>query len=196
MTTKICRCPKNKKGARSETERINIREASLSAMSMRPVIKKTVKVEKRIGGSKFITAFLSSAIVLLMLATSWLAYTKFEGSNDNAYRNPIVVLPGKQQKPVETDHLTKQQAEAMVAKVNERIDSMEKQMQVWNHRAWLLALAVNENANISQGIDNRYHRCHPHQSYITFDQCWKINRYPNTMHLTPEQKNSLRHNVR
>ena len=194
MTTKICRCPKNQKGANKATECKN-REANLSAMSsLKPVVKKAPVVQKRIGGSKFVTAFLGSVIVLMMLATSWLAYNKFNAEGDYG---PVVIVPDNRCQPkVETNYLTKHQAETMMAQVQERIDSIERDMQVWNHRAWLLALAVNENANISQGIDNRYHRCHPHHGYIVFDQNWKINRYPHTMHLTLEQRSKLQGDVR
>lgn len=192
MTTKICRCPKNQKGANKAVERT--RENVLSAMSgLKPVVKKAPVVQKRIGGSKFVTAFLGSAIVLLMLATSWLAFNRFNTEGDY----PFVVVPDNRCQPkVETNYLTKHQAETMMAQVQDRIDSIEQKMDVWNHRAWLLALAVNENANISQCIDNRYHRCHPHSGYIVFDQNWKINRYPRTMNLTEQQKLDLQNDLR
>lgn len=193
MTTKICRCPKNQKGANKAVES-NVRENILSAMSLKPVVQKAPVVQKRIGGSKFVTAFLGSVIVLLMMTTTWFAFSKFNTEGDY---NPVVIVPDNRCHPkVETEYLTKHQAETMMVQVQDRIDNIEQKMEMWNHRAWLLALAVNENANISQCIDNRYHRCHPHNGYIVFDQNWKINRYPHTMNLTEQQRLEIRNDVR
>jgi len=189
--TKICHCPKNKKEDRTEVER-KVRSTTVSALEMKPVVKKAKMVHTHIGGSKFVTAFLGSAIVLLMLATSWLTYSKFNEGSEIVYHKPVVTHKQQEVKP---DYIKKSDAEAMMVQIQDRIDGLEQQMQVWNHRAWLLALAVNENANISQGIDNCYHKCYPHNGYITFDKSWNVNRLPNTMRLTEEEKRKILNGV-
>jgi len=188
--TKICHCPKNQKGDRkegltSEVER-NVKNAALSALSMRPIVQDAKSTHTHVGGSKFVTAFLISAIVLLMSATSWLAYSKFNKRSEVG--GPIIT-----HKP---DYITKNDAEKMMVQIQDRIDGLEQQMQMWNHRSWLLALAVNENANISQRVDNCYHRCYPHSGFITFDRNWNVNKIPNTMHLSEEEKRKIFNGVK
>lgn len=65
-----------------------------------------------------------------------------------------------------------------------RLDNIESNYRIWKHRVWLLGLAHNENANIEK-------RIHGDQGYIVFDDLWKINKMPETMALSPEQRQSL-----
>lgn len=187
---KTCHCPKNQKG-----EEV-VQETQMTAQAMRPVEVATKPSPLNgVGGGKFTTAFLVSFIVLLFGLTSWVAYNKFAGDERNEFRNhpPVVVRPVK---PSQPDYITKQQAERMMGEVQERIDDIEDRMIIWNHRVWLLAIALNENANIRQDIDMRYHPCYPHPGYITFDGEWKIKRFPKTMHMTDEQRRSLENDIR
>lgn len=167
----------NEKGEEREglfkSVKSKVREASLAAMSMKPVKKSTT----RIGSSKFITAFFGSVIILLMLATSWLTYNKLN-EGEIAYRS----------NPVEDS--------VKVIPVQEQVDDLKNQMEMWNYRVWLLALAVNENANISQTKTINSYGCYQRPQYIVFDKDWKINRHPHTMELTPDHMNILKDHIK
>lgn len=188
--TKICRCPKNQKGELTHKIERKVKSANVSTLSVEPVVQENILVDEYVGGSKFVTAFLGSAIALLMLATMLLAYSKFNDRNENG---PIITNNHREE--VKPDYITKNDADEMMVQVQSRIDELKHQMQIWNHREWLLALAVNENANISQSIDNRYHRHSPHHGYITFDRSWNINRIPKTMRLSEEEKRKILNGV-
>lgn len=144
---------------------------------------------------KFLPAFLGTFIVLLTVATVGLLAAKRSGGKEIAQKTPNQPIFIEKHQPVDTSgFLTKEEAdrymtnkdcEVMVSGVQERLDSLEHRMDVWQHRVWLLSLAHNENTNL---VKQKFGDA----GYITFSGDWKLNRMPQTMKLTEEQKTQLR----
>lgn len=125
--------------------------------------------------SSFAPAFLGSCIILLTIATIGLMASK------NTQKIAKIDRPIQ----VDTAHkfLTTQDGENMVGGVQERLDSLEAKVTTWEHRSWLMSLAVNENANLSKQRHN--------SGYVTFDENWKLSSVPTTMKLPAETKAKL-----
>ena len=143
--------------------------------------------------SGFLTAFLATGIVLMMVATMGgliLKSTVFASDNRVAsvvaepqYAPPVV--RNEPVVPVTPDHTVE------IRELSDKVNHLSKNYKVWAHRTWLLGLAVNENANIDQRVDTRYHG-NRDSGFIRFDTEWKMNKMPETMTLTPEQRDSIR----
>ena len=142
----------------------------------------------------FGSAFLGSCIILMTVATIGLLVNKNSQSQAIAQAPPVVRQPifvETAVTPVDTSRfltrdnnfITASEGEAMVSAVQERMDSLESKMDTWQHRTWLLSMAVNENANIAA----KYHNA----GYITFDKDWKLSGMPTTMNLSEETKAKL-----
>jgi len=141
----------------------------------------------------FAPAFLGSCIVLLTMATVGLMVNKNAQQQiakvDRRPSQPII----QPETSVDTSQfltndqahrfLTTQDGEKMVSGVQERLDSLEAKVSTWEHRTWLLSLAVNENANLAGQRHNA--------GYITFNKDWKMSGLPTTMALPEEIKVKL-----
>jgi hypothetical protein len=151
-------------------------------------ISRAVAIE---GGSSFATKFLAVAIFGLFLLMAFLLFSKHMGvdllaqwrSNESVARQ---MQPVQSIQPAPIIRESKYDDSAIIARLGE----IERKQEVWYHRIWLLALAHNENANLSQFIDRRYHP-NSTERYITFDNQWRFNKIPSTIGLTEEQKRNL-----
>ena len=138
----------------------------------------------------FLSTFLATAIILVMVATMGGIVIKGTVLADSHRDRPVVrrsVRPVQPVQPVVPVYMTASEGRAL----SDRVTSMNDKMKVWNHRTWLLGLAVNENSNLSQNIDARYHG-NRNSGFISFDDEWQMNKMPETMKLTQEQRDSVR----
>jgi hypothetical protein len=60
-----------------------------------------------------------------------------------------------------------------------------------DHRTWLLAVANNENATISRKVAERVNASDLGRKYISFDTNWNLNKMPEFIRLTSQQRYSL-----
>ena len=86
-------------------------------------------------------------------------------------------------------YLTRNEVATAFGDFNNRLSDMQRDIDTWAHRTWLVALAHNESANINENY-------HPESGYIVFDKDWKINKRPETMELSPEVLDELRDDVK
>lgn len=136
---------------------------------------------------KFIQAFLGFCIILVAVATIFGLIAKGMGvdfkqllaSNETTVVESTEVIVDRP--TVDPDMISDRQWKE---NLEARLDEMESGYRVWKHRTWLLGLANNENAHILKSI-------HGDRGYIVFDDLWKINKMPETMSLTPEQRQGL-----
>lgn len=149
--------------------------------------------------STFMQKFIGFCIIFVAFSTMLALVAKGMGFEIQDVRDLVVsnmnVTPIESEvvvdRPViDPDIMTRTQADSWTGSIEARLDKMDEDYKVWRHRIWLLAIAHNENANISSQIDKQYHR-NSNSEYITFDDIWKINKMPETMGLTPEQKQQI-----
>jgi hypothetical protein len=140
----------------------------------------------------FLSTFLATSILLVMIATMGgiVLKTSVFADSGKEQRDTVVVrnhYPDRPVRPVVPAYMTASEGQAL----SDRVESMEYKTKVWSHRAWLLSLAVNENANIDKDIDRRYHG-NRDSGFIQFDQAWQMNKMPESMDLSQEQRDSIR----
>lgn len=77
--------------------------------------------------------------------------------------------------------------------VDKKIDVLEQRVDKLDHRTWLLAVANNENATISQKIADHIggRSSELGRKYVSFDSNWNLNKMPEFIRLTSEQRYSL-----
>jgi len=118
---------------------------------------------------KVMPIFMGCCIVLLTIATIGLMVNKKSNTQqitkNNQSSNFVI--------PVDSDKII----------VNNRLDNLESEVKTWRHRAWLLSIAVNENANLAKKQHNA--------GYITFNDEWRLSHAPTTMSLSEETKAKL-----
>lgn len=146
--------------------------------------------------STFMQKFLGFCIIFLAVATMLALIAKGMGFDirDLMISNVATPIESRtevviERPTIDSDSMTRTQANSWMGSVNARLDKMDEDYKVWRHRIWLLALAQNENAT----INSRYHS---NGGYITFDDMWKINKVPETMGLTPEQKQQMQNDIK
>jgi hypothetical protein len=74
--------------------------------------------------------------------------------------------------------------------IDSRLATVERGYKLQQHRLWLLVLAHNENAHLLERMDKAHHRV-DNRGFITFDSGWNLNKLPETMKLTPEQREMI-----
>lgn len=79
---------------------------------------------------------------------------------------------------------TKADLAAAVAQLSGRMDKSDKRIDLWAHRVWLLGVANNENAALTQQRLGT-------TGYILFDENWKLNQLPKSMQFDPQQQKDL-----
>ena len=140
----------------------------------------------------FVNTFLAASIVLLMLATMGGMILKGTVLANNHYssKDTSVVVRSNGNtdvKPthphVDPDYMSLSEGRALSVQVDEINDKMK----VWVHRTWLLGLAVNENAH----NNNQVYHGNRNSGFIQFDEKWKMNKIPESMSLTSEQRDSI-----
>jgi hypothetical protein len=179
----------NQSYIREEVRKLNNRRSRrVAAQSVVP--KRSV--EKR----AFMTTFLGSCILMLTLITLGGMIMKhgnvFASSTDKPSSRRVVRNDNPVHRPVEPivspdRHMTQRDGDALTA----RVDEMSEEVKLWTHRQWLMGLALNENANIARNIDRRYHG-NTDSGFITFDKEWQMNKMPDTMDITQDQRDRIR----
>lgn len=135
-------------------------------------------------GSSFLVTFLSTVVFIVTLVTFWVVVNNGFGKSNVSPPPVVQYMPG----PVQDN-----------SKIDQRLEAIDQRLSSLNYRIWLLAIANNENASINQQMDRKFHSS-PNSGYIQFssgpDEGWKINRIPNSMDLTPEQKQDLQKSLK
>ena len=77
--------------------------------------------------------------------------------------------------------------------VDRKISQLNKKIDDVDHRAWLIAVANNENAVISREIASTMgeDQARMAQKYLIFNEEWKLNKMPEFIELTQEQRRLL-----
>lgn len=134
--------------------------------------------------SQFFGVFLTTCIILLFVATLGMLFMQ-EGGFDR-FTNVASV----EQEPVveqnrEVPPQTQPQPQPQ-PRLDPRVTKLEKDMDVFKHRVWLLGIATNENSYHAEQMDKAHHRVNE-RGFVKFDKDWKLNRVPKSMSLTPDQ---------
>lgn len=162
-----------------------VSQRRVASRSLNPRPKR--KLPPKDGG--FLKAFLISCVMLMFFVILFFMLDKFkaEGLSTAAPAN----TPANTTKPV-VDSKTKY--DDFLYKEVKKLETNQKQIQANQkdiyHKVWKLVLGVNENAEISQKIDKRFHQI-DNTGYISFDKDWKLSRIPSHIKLTDKQKQSL-----
>ena len=149
----------------------------------------TPSAPKKSDNTIIFPVFLATMIVLMSCVTGWAIAKKFYVSE------PVVTQPVKPVRPAppvvverETvvnnpDYMTQVDGNKKFQTLEERVALLEKNFKVLGYRAWVTAVAVNENASL---IEKKVP-----QNYMKLDRDWKSNKVPETQLLTQDQKQDL-----
>lgn len=131
----------------------------------------------------FMTIFLGSCILMLTLFTLGGMVVK----HGNVFADVRVTQSQRPTQPVRLpeQHMSQRDGDTLA----DRVDSVESKVKLWTYRQWLMSLAINENANVSKGIERS--RGNPNAGFITFDEAWRMSKTPETMNLTQEQRDRI-----
>ena len=135
-------------------------------------------------GNGFMTIFLGTLIFLMSGATIFAVVNRPIRS---APETVVVQRPVEVQQPPVV-------IQPNMSGYDARLSAIEKKVDVIANRVWLLGIAHNENANVSNATDAALHNGHK-SNFITFDEQWRINRVPSTMTLSEAQKQDLQRNL-
>lgn len=175
--------------------RLRKRNQVVEKSKARPIAAQSILTEKE--KSTFLQKFLVVCIVFMTLATLCFVVAKFMGYDVRQLMNGSDIVANKievsqtNQQPV---YIKKDEIKNWAIKVNSRLDAIEKSDAIWNHRLWLLSIAYNENANIAKSMDKKYFNVD--NRFMTVNENWKIDRIPETMITTPEQKQMLQKSLK
>lgn len=75
--------------------------------------------------------------------------------------------------------------------VDRKLGVLEQRVDRLDHRTWLLAIANNENSVVSRKLAERLNASDLSRKYISFDSNWNLNKMPEFLRLTTEQRYSL-----
>lgn len=80
---------------------------------------------------------------------------------------------------------------------NNKLKDIDSRLDKLDHRTWLLAVANNENSVLSSQIAKRIGPSAEFysQKYLTFDSNWKLNKSPEFLDLTEEDRYNLLNHV-
>lgn len=147
--------------------------------------------EKSNKDGRFTTILLGICALVVSVGTFWTMFN----------HNPKAIVAAHPRKQVATNvkiapplpnFATKEEVESWIAEtemklgdIDGKLDGLNQKLDLWAHRAWLLSLANNENANLAK----RYQGEDP--GYIVFDDQWKINKIPKTMRFSEDEMKSL-----
>lgn len=151
-----------------------------------PVLKAqdvTIPEEEKAG---FVSAFLAACIVLLSVVIMVAMIYKSQDQQilaNEVVNEPVVQRTEPQPQP--------QPVTPQVDSVAVRLQTLEKRMDSWQHRTWLLALTTNETSALLKKMDKTHHKVDD-RGFITMDENWRLSKVPETMALTEEQKDTIR----
>ena len=82
---------------------------------------------------------------------------------------------------------------SMKGYIDRKIAQLDKRIDDVDHRAWLIAVANNENAVISREIASSMgsEQAQMAQKYLIFNEEWKLNKMPEFINLTQDQRRLL-----
>lgn len=185
-----CHCCSNKKRldameSRLDEQRLIRDKASLSAQSFKIPQKFADEKKEKKANENFLTLFLISLVGFTFLATVIFFATKMLSSE-----NEKLAVESDRYENVEILRDNKDEYLRYDKNSETRISKIERKVSELSNRQWRLALALNENARLSQKVDDRFHP-NVHNGYIYFDQYWNMNKLPETMNLTREQRMTI-----
>lgn len=140
---------------------------------------------------QFVTLFLGTCIVLMSLVIVSMAAVKY----DVFASRPVIVKRPAPTEPVTPQLVVNGDLEQRVAALEKQSQSWSSLFQTWSTRSWLIAVALNENANIAKTIDATHHH-NPNPGYITFDENWKLNKAPKTVKLSTADQERIKQHVK
>lgn len=79
----------------------------------------------------------------------------------------------------------------VLSDMERRLSRVERRVDRLDHRTWLLAIANNENASISRRVAERVGSRDLSRKYITFDGNWNLNKMPEFIRLSQQQRYNL-----
>jgi hypothetical protein len=97
---------------------------------------------------------------------------------------------GEQPKPVSPEFMRREDMQQFVSSVNQRVSKLEEESKVWKHRIWLLGVAHNENATLSEQMDKSHHKV-TGRGFVKLDENWRLVPLPKHLQFTEEQKKRL-----
>lgn len=134
---------------------------------------------KVLKNNNLMPAVLGLCILILSIATFGAILLK---------RHPSEVLPPNHNVTSRTD------VETIFEKVDQKINQIDKRVDVLSNRIWLLGIAHNENINLI--AKHEWERFGVNSNYIVFDEKWNLSRMPETMPLSDEMKEGLSKNIK
>lgn len=149
-------------------------KARLRAISEQRKVLQTQSSMESIKNKSYTTLILGFCVFVLSLASIYAVFYKKKSLNIS---RPNMSLLEKDKPSLDT------------ADVNVKIEELNKKIDAWTDKIWLLSLAHNENTNLNRQVQNRQGISDP--GYICFDDKWKLSKKPTTMKLNDEQKKKL-----
>ena len=143
----------------------------------------------------FIGVFLISCIFFMFVGTLLVMVSGegyFSGIMSQEFHQESVT-PISQVTPVQPQ--AQAQPQPTQPPLDLRVAQMEKDLDVFQHRVWLLALSANENANMAKKMDAQHHKV-DNRGFVTLDEKWQLSKMPETMALTPEQREEILNGVK
>lgn len=153
-------------------------------MLSQAILPVTVKEKKSL-----ITTFLGVCILLMSLATIFSIFGMGGSNPAKAATTPVIqkVVPAK-------TYADSKEMYSWISKTNNQLFDLERKLDAWAERTWLLQVALNENTMLNRCVESR--QGIPDPGYIVFDRNSKMNRMPKTMSMTPDQKAKIQKNLR
>jgi hypothetical protein len=138
--------------------------------------EKTVPPTVNKSEPSILTVFLGAMLVLMSLVIIFVA---FRGHQSSA----------TPQQPAQPPRISQPFVQPKNDVVGARLAQQDQTIKNIAQRVWLLGLAHNENANIAKKFN-------PNERFITLDEEWRLNKVPETMSLTPDQREDLKNWVK
>lgn len=159
-------------------------DKKVSKLQATPVKRASSKSAKK---TSSMVVFMKTVIFLMFIMLAILV-AKWHMNNNIVSNDEVVSVPT-------TEHKVDEVVRPVVNTVPNsglmnRVSELEKQLDIIMYRAWVTALATNENANINKYMAEKYHQSE-NQEYLTLDKKWKLNKIPSTQILTEEEKKDL-----
>lgn len=145
--------------------------------------------------SNFVTTFLYSCIVLVILATVTGAIIKFNAIEANQ-KNYVTKNDTKAyvNRSEVGGYMTRSESKEAMDVIENKIANVEKEVDGMGDKIWLLGIANNENAMIAKDTIKKYHP-KENTDFIVFERDWKINRSPKSINMNEEFKKKIEEHI-
>lgn len=89
------------------------------------------------------------------------------------------------------EFMPKDETHQFISATNKRLDTLERDVKVWAHRTWVLGVASNENAVLSDKMDIDHHNV-GNRGFVRIGENWTLAPLPQNMpNLSEEDKKQL-----